>query len=340
MYAAVFNGLPMPPPPAMMMGPLMPLMGPPVFLGAPTDFGAGPPSARPPRAPMGSKEAPPGLWPAAAAPSSPALAWMDSVRSPQAAASGDPAAASRLNEDGTTRRAGVSSGALSAAARSFVPEAGAWPTEWPHEAAAVEAVEVDSADGSGGSVNGPEDLGGLLTLAASYTPAHTPPSGQERSRGTENEGSAGLREMLRRHRALMERVQPPRPRMDGRTMAEVFAGLDSSLWVLPTDGVTFEGVLHNSMRGLEEFRLSSRTEGEALLSAVSKNSRVDKLEHCMDEVCPICQENLELGESVRTLPCFHRLHDSCSAQYYKHKARTAMFADCPICREPVKLWSP
>jgi hypothetical protein len=48
-----------------------------------------------------------------------------------------------------------------------------------------------------------------------------------------------------------------------------------------------------------------------------------------DHQCSVCMEEFESGETIRTLPCFHKFHAPCIDTWLKQKAQ------CPICRADV-----
>jgi len=47
-----------------------------------------------------------------------------------------------------------------------------------------------------------------------------------------------------------------------------------------------------------------------------------------DKKCSICLEDFEVGQMVRTIPCFHSFHTKCIDQWLREKAI------CPICKNP------
>lgn len=62
---------------------------------------------------------------------------------------------------------------------------------------------------------------------------------------------------------------------------------------------------------------------------VKSCSRVDVLTRDTLDTCTVCLENLQKGQWVRTMPCFHRLHDKCSAKYFRSRGILPL---CPVCR--------
>mmetsp|Transcript_26173 Transcript_26173/g.59585 ORF Transcript_26173/g.59585 Transcript_26173/m.59585 type:complete len:260 (-) Transcript_26173:181-960(-) len=58
-------------------------------------------------------------------------------------------------------------------------------------------------------------------------------------------------------------------------------------------------------------------------------SRVSALESDSQQSCPVCLESLRSGQRVRTLPCFHMLHNNCSVRYYRTRG---VLPSCPVCR--------
>mmetsp|Transcript_108760 Transcript_108760/g.351123 ORF Transcript_108760/g.351123 Transcript_108760/m.351123 type:complete len:316 (+) Transcript_108760:44-991(+) len=61
-------------------------------------------------------------------------------------------------------------------------------------------------------------------------------------------------------------------------------------------------------------------------------SRVGPLRTATADKCTVCLEELRLGQRVRTLPCFHALHDKCSARYFR---ACGVQPTCPVCRRHV-----
>ena len=48
-----------------------------------------------------------------------------------------------------------------------------------------------------------------------------------------------------------------------------------------------------------------------------------------DAACTICLSTFAEGDEVTALPCFHRFHKSCIAEWLKRKA------ECPLCKTDV-----
>ena len=44
--------------------------------------------------------------------------------------------------------------------------------------------------------------------------------------------------------------------------------------------------------------------------------------------CPVCLEPYQMGNQVRTIPCFHTFHTSCIDPWLTQKAV------CPVCKHP------
>jgi len=45
--------------------------------------------------------------------------------------------------------------------------------------------------------------------------------------------------------------------------------------------------------------------------------------------CSICLNDLEMGDTLKTLPCFHKYHSDCVDQWLVHKKT------CPVCQKPI-----
>merc|ERR1712217_435735 len=50
---------------------------------------------------------------------------------------------------------------------------------------------------------------------------------------------------------------------------------------------------------------------------------------CIADVCPVCQDTMDVGESVRRLPCAHMFHAECIARWFHVKLT------CPLDGLPV-----
>eukprot|EP00931_Biecheleriopsis_adriatica_P116690 TRINITY_DN9229_c0_g1_i1.p1 TRINITY_DN9229_c0_g1~~TRINITY_DN9229_c0_g1_i1.p1 ORF type:complete len:269 (-),score=55.18 TRINITY_DN9229_c0_g1_i1:83-889(-) len=70
--------------------------------------------------------------------------------------------------------------------------------------------------------------------------------------------------------------------------------------------------------------------GAETLKAFLQATRVDTIDrHAKLQTCPVCLDELQEGETARTLPCFHQLHDSCAQQYF---GAPGVKPVCPLCR--------
>jgi len=62
-------------------------------------------------------------------------------------------------------------------------------------------------------------------------------------------------------------------------------------------------------------------------------------EACQKEPCPVCLEPIQVGDEMRTLPCFHLLHNHCAEAHFAQSAarssRTGGPVLCPVCRHVV-----
>lgn len=80
----------------------------------------------------------------------------------------------------------------------------------------------------------------------------------------------------------------------------------------------------------------SREQGSEQMRVVNDDRPVDNLDECtlLTEVapshkgatCPCCLENLQEGELIRVLPCFHALHQQCAGPWLSTNPI------CPVCR--------
>lgn len=100
-----------------------------------------------------------------------------------------------------------------------------------------------------------------------------------------------------------------------------------------SDGTDYEGLL--------EFQEQSGPAMEALLRSLgATDAQIERLPSRVLEAsddllqvsdgklpdCAICLENFAVGESVRTIPCFHSFHKNCIDPWLANKA------ECPICK--------
>lgn len=55
----------------------------------------------------------------------------------------------------------------------------------------------------------------------------------------------------------------------------------------------------------------------------------------LPEPCSICQEQIEIGQRMRTLPCFHFLHEECAERFAQagRGPNAHRQLRCPVCRE-------
>lgn len=58
---------------------------------------------------------------------------------------------------------------------------------------------------------------------------------------------------------------------------------------------------------------------------------------CPPDICTICLEDLEEGEGVNLLYCFHRFHYPCISQWLYIQLNELRWPQCPICRALVPL---
>ena len=52
--------------------------------------------------------------------------------------------------------------------------------------------------------------------------------------------------------------------------------------------------------------------------------------------CALCLEDMEVGSEVRTLPCFHFFHASCSEEWLRRENSCPL---CPLRRAGVRIYS-
>mmetsp|Transcript_17677 Transcript_17677/g.30935 ORF Transcript_17677/g.30935 Transcript_17677/m.30935 type:complete len:209 (-) Transcript_17677:103-729(-) len=68
---------------------------------------------------------------------------------------------------------------------------------------------------------------------------------------------------------------------------------------------------------------------------VRLHSRISKVTSCCNtEECPVCLENLQQGQSVCTLPCFHQLHACCAEEFFR---APGVKPACPVCRHMIEI---
>jgi hypothetical protein len=73
---------------------------------------------------------------------------------------------------------------------------------------------------------------------------------------------------------------------------------------------------------------------QVLMKLVRSHSQTSVLKEDSADACPVCLETLSEGQTVQTLPCFHKLHEECSTQYFGTLGVKAL---CPVCRFSVAL---
>lgn len=94
--------------------------------------------------------------------------------------------------------------------------------------------------------------------------------------------------------------------------------------------VGLDGDLFGSRRGRR-----SRRRWPLSFALVRSCSRADNLTRDLSEPCTVCLEDLRAGQRVRTFPCFHRLHDRCSAKYFRTPGILPL---CPVCRSYLGMY--
>eukprot|EP00440_Ansanella_granifera_P040088 gb/GFBE01043484.1/.p1 GENE.gb/GFBE01043484.1/~~gb/GFBE01043484.1/.p1 ORF type:complete len:207 (+),score=41.03 gb/GFBE01043484.1/:1-621(+) len=81
----------------------------------------------------------------------------------------------------------------------------------------------------------------------------------------------------------------------------------------------------------ENHEVVRKSKKNQTFSIVKSCSRVGRIPRGTEAGrCPICLDKLADGQRARTLPCFHLLHDQCSAKYFK---ADGVRPCCPVCRE-------
>jgi len=117
------------------------------------------------------------------------------------------------------------------------------------------------------------------------------------------------------------------------------AGLMTALLHMGQGGVAValpNTVVYNVQEPVEEVvggnRCSRRRHGQTMLRLVRAFSHVGLLEAETEDKCTVCLEDMEVGQVVRTLPCFHMLHGNCSSRYFRAFGVPLI---CPVCRAPV-----
>jgi len=79
-------------------------------------------------------------------------------------------------------------------------------------------------------------------------------------------------------------------------------------------------------------RRGRRRRGRTVLKLVRAFSHAGPLATETEDKCPVCLEELGVGQVIRTLPCFHMLHANCSSRYF---SASGVAPICPVCRAPV-----
>jgi len=95
-------------------------------------------------------------------------------------------------------------------------------------------------------------------------------------------------------------------------------------------------VLLETLLMTEGLHLTGGGAGPVGLSAEEMDQQCPLSTRCgVDEnCCPVCLENSEAGEEIRTMPCGHKLHRQCCEAWLR-------IADtCPMCRFQVPRQPP
>mmetsp|Transcript_100591 Transcript_100591/g.300141 ORF Transcript_100591/g.300141 Transcript_100591/m.300141 type:complete len:364 (-) Transcript_100591:65-1156(-) len=79
-------------------------------------------------------------------------------------------------------------------------------------------------------------------------------------------------------------------------------------------------------------RRRRRRRGKSCLQLVCSYAVAGRLQAPTEDKCTICLEDMEVGQKVRTLPCFHMLHEACSTRYFSASGVSPL---CPVCRAQV-----
>lgn len=71
---------------------------------------------------------------------------------------------------------------------------------------------------------------------------------------------------------------------------------------------------------------------ESLLESILRNyTSVNTLENTKENCCSICLDNMEKGEIIRSLPCFHMYHSKCIDDwFYRNKNKLPICPDCTV----------
>jgi len=96
-------------------------------------------------------------------------------------------------------------------------------------------------------------------------------------------------------------------------------------------------VLEEISRELEEppiqRRRRRRRRAKRTLQIMCSCTSPSRLSVPTEDKCTICLEDLEVGENVRTLPCNHVLHETCSMRFF---GTSGGMTRCPVCRAHVR----
>lgn len=95
-----------------------------------------------------------------------------------------------------------------------------------------------------------------------------------------------------------------------------------------------EGLLDMSYENLVLLENVKCTASPALVSTLM-GYNFDKIKHTsssenVDELCAICQNEFEIGDSLMLLPCMHNLHDVCGSEWLLNHSKL-----CPVCKHDV-----